>query len=127
MRLTLRHALAAVITCTLNACSGNEADPASPGPGIEQKLHVSLSAHVDTIPESTSKTFTARVTDQTGFLKSVPVTWSSSDPNVASVASGNVTGVTPGTAWVVASVTGARDSVHVVVTTNDLTCLLYTF
>ena len=121
MRLTLRHALAAVITCTLNACSGNEADPASPGPGIEQKLHVSLSAHVDTIPESTSKTFTARVTDQTGFLKSVPVTWSSSDPNVASVASGNVTGVTPGTAWVVASVTGARDSVHVVVTTNDLT------
>jgi uncharacterized protein YjdB len=119
MRLTLRHVFA-LVTFTLAACSGNEPDPASPGPGTDQKLILSLSAHVDTIPESTSKTFTARITDQTGFLKSVPVTWTSTDPNVASVASGYVTGVAPGDAWVIASITGARDSVHVVVIQNDL-------
>ena len=120
MRLTLRHVLAAV-TFTLAACSGNEPTPAAPGPSTDPKLTLSLSAHVDTIPESTTKAFTARVTDQTGFLKSVPVTWASTDPNVASVTGGQVTGVTPGAAWVVASVTGARDSVRIIVIQNELT------
>jgi uncharacterized protein YjdB len=80
-----------------------------------------LSTNVDTIPESTSKTFTARVTDQTGFLKSVPVTWTSTDANIATVSNGYVTGVTPGVALIVASTSGAADTAQVVVTANELT------
>jgi hypothetical protein len=114
MRLTLRHVFAAV-TFALSACSGNDWTLEAPNPGSQQKLFVELSAQFDTIPESTSKTYTARVTDQTGFLKAVPITWSSTDPNVVSVSGGNVTGVSPGVAFIIAAASGAADSAHVVV------------
>ena len=75
MRCTrLRHLAAVVISAgTVAACSDNST-PQATSPNEESKLVVTLSVHADTIPQSLSKTISARVTDQTGLLKLAPIT-----------------------------------------------------
>lgn len=77
---------AAAAILALVACSNDESDPSqSVGPNPEQRLTLILSADTDSVPEATSKPLTARVTDQTGLLKSVPISWRSTDPTIVSV------------------------------------------
>jgi hypothetical protein len=97
MRLTLRH-VAAVSSFFLAACSGNDVTPAeSTNPGNE-RLVLALSSEADTVPEATTKQLSARVTDQLGMLKTASITWTSTDPDIASVSNGAVTGVSRGVA-----------------------------
>ncbi|HEX6315117.1 MAG TPA: Ig-like domain-containing protein, partial [Gemmatimonadaceae bacterium] len=120
MRLTHRHGLAVVISLLAAACSDSEPSPASTGPGTDTRLILTLSAETDTIPESTSKRLTARVTDQTGFVQAATVSWRSTDPGIASVSDGLVTGVSRGVASIIASTTGAADTARIVVSENDI-------
>lgn len=120
MRLTHRL-IFAVVAFVLSACSGNEPSSSlSTNPGSE-KLVLTLSANTDTIPEATSKTLTARVTDQTGVVRPATVAWRSTDVNIATVANGLITGVAQGVASVIASTAGAADSALIVVTENGVT------
>jgi len=120
MRMTLRH-LAAVTTLVLSAaCKGDEVNPATTGPNDDSRLTLVLSSETDSVPEGSSKQLIARVTDQSGNLQATNVTWSSTDPNVASVSNGTVTGVSLGEASIIAYAKGAADTALVVVTPNDL-------
>ena len=120
MRFTHRL-VPVVVTSFLAACSGNDAPPAgSTGPHNDSTLIVSLSAQTDTVPEATTKQLTARVTDQTGFLKAVPLSWSSTDPSIATVSNGLVTGMSQGTTSIIASTTGGADTAQIVVTENGV-------
>ena len=120
MRLSHRLVLASAVFAA-TACSGNEPHSSiGTDPGNETKLILALSAEADTIPESTSKTLTARVTDLTGLVRPATVTWSSTNPGVASVANGVVTGVSIGTASIIASTTGAADTADIFVSENDI-------
>ncbi|HWP69976.1 MAG TPA: Ig-like domain-containing protein, partial [Gemmatimonadaceae bacterium] len=83
-------------------------------------MTLSLSANADTIPESTSKLLTARVTDQNGLPKAATIAWSSTDPNIVTVSNGLVTAVARGVASIVASTDGAADTAQILVTENDL-------
>lgn len=123
MHRTLRHIVAAAVTFAgIVACSDADSSPSeSVGPNTEPKLVVTLSTHLDTVPEITSKPIEARVTDQSGLLKSAPVTWSSTDPAVASVNAGMITGVAPGTAMIIAAAGTDADTARIVVTPNELT------
>jgi uncharacterized protein YjdB len=119
MRLTLRH-VAAVSSFFLAACSGNDVTPAeSTNPGNE-RLVLALSSEADTVPEATTKQLSARVTDQLGMLKTASITWTSTDPTIATVSEGAVTGVRRGVASIIASTSGAADTALIVVTENDL-------
>src|SRR5688500_15277205 len=118
MRGTFRHVAAAVSIIGIAACSDNSTLESTSPPG-EEKLSVVLSVHTDTIPESSSTSITARVTNQTGALKLVPVDWRTSDASVASVSAGTITGVTPGSAMIIASAGGGADSALIVVTRRE--------
>jgi uncharacterized protein YjdB len=118
MRGTFRHVAAAVSIIGIAACSDNSTLESTSPPG-EEKLSVVLSVHTDTIPESSSTLITARVTNQTGALKLVPVDWRTSDASVASVSAGTITGVTPGSAMIIASAGGGADSALIVVTRRE--------
>ena len=119
MRTTLRRIAAAALTILGIACS--DQDPSgSTSPNGQSKLYVVLSVESDTFPEGTTTQVSARVTDQTGILKLVPVTWISTDPAVASVSGGTITGVSAGTAMVIASAGGGADSAQIVVTPSEL-------
>ena len=120
MRLTLRHVAAVTALVLTAACKGDEVDPTTTGPGAESRLSLVLSAETDTVPEASSKLLTARVTDQLGKLQAANITWSSTDPNIASVSNGTVTGVSLGEASIIASTKGAADTALIVVTQNDL-------
>ncbi len=120
MRVTLRHVAAAVSVIGIAACSDtNTLESTTPnGAG---KLSVVLSVQADTIPESLSKSITARVTNQAGALQLVPVEWKTSDASVASVSVGTITGVSAGTAMIIASAGGGADSATIVVTPREYT------
>jgi uncharacterized protein YjdB len=120
MRVTLRHVAAAVSVIGIAACSDKNTLE-STIPNGDGKLSVVLSVHADTIPQSLSKFITARVTDQTGALKLVPVEWKTSDASVASVSGGTITGVGAGTAMIIASAGGGADSASIVVTPKEYT------
>jgi len=120
MHVTLRHVAAAVSVIGIAACSDNSTLESTSPPG-EEKLSVVLSVHTDTIPESLSKSITARVTDESGALKMVPVEWKTSDASVASVSFGTITGVGPGTAMIIASAGGSADTASIVVTPREYT------
>lgn len=119
MRTTLRRITATALSILGIACS--DSDPAgSASPSGQSKLYVVLSVESDTVSEGSSKLVSARVTDQTGLLKLVPVTWTSTNPAVASVSGGTITGVSTGTATVIASVGSGADSAQIVVTPSEL-------
>ncbi len=121
MRTTPRRLAAAAVTIfAIAACSDSDSTE-STSPNGESKLFVVLSAVADTIPESTTKSISARVTDQTGLLRLVPISWRSSDPAVASVSGGTITGVGPGIAMVIASAGSGADSAIIVVTPKEHT------
>lgn len=116
MSTTLRHIAAAAVTIFgIAACSYSDSG-GSTSPPSESKTYVVLSVHTDSVRATTSKQISARVTDQTGLLKLVPVSWKSSDPSVAMVSEGIVTGIAPGTALVVASAGDGADTARIVVT-----------
>ena len=120
MRMTLRH-VAVVTTLTLAAaCKGDEVSPATTGPDDPSRLTLELSSQTDTVPEGSSKQLTARLTDQKGNLQSATITWSSTDPNIASVSNGVVTGVALGEASIIAYAKGAADTAQIAVTQNEL-------
>ena len=119
--LTIRQIAAVTVTVLgIAACTDNST-PDSTSPNNDERLSVVLSVVTDTIPESLSKAITARVTDQAGVLKLVPVTWKSSDASVASVSAGTVTGVSAGTAMIIASVGSGADSATIIVTPKEYT------
>ena len=115
--LTLRQ-LAAVTVLGIAACSDNSS-PEATSPNEDTRLSVALSVETDTITVSLSKTISARVTDQTGALTLAPVTWKSSDASVASVSAGTITGVSAGTAMIIASAGSGADSALIVVTPKE--------
>ena len=117
--LTLRQIAAVTIAgFGIAACTDNST-PEATSPNEESRLIVALSVETDTIPESLSKSISARVTDQTGALKLAPVTWKSSNASVASVSAGTITGVSAGTAMIIASVGSGADSALIVVTPKE--------
>src|SRR6187401_572926 len=116
MRLTLRHVAAVVFV--LAACSGDDTN--STAPNSDSRLTLSLSANADTIPESTSKLLTARVTDQDGLPKAATIAWSSTDPNIVTASKGLATAVARGVASVVATTAGAADPTQTAHAGNDL-------
>jgi uncharacterized protein YjdB len=119
---SLRHALLTAAAAFLTACTSSDATPVgSTTNPSETRLFLVLSSQVDTVPEATSRPVVARVTDAQGVLKSAHVSWLSTDPAVATVSAGIIAGIAPGTAKVIASTTGAADTVDVVVTPNELT------
>ena len=120
MRLTLRHVAVVTSMVFAAACKGDEVTPETTGPNADSRLTLVLSAQTDTVPEASTKLLSARVTDQTGNLQAATITWSSTDPNIASVSNGTVTGVSLGEASIIASTKGAADTALIVVTQNDL-------
>ncbi|HEX9565321.1 MAG TPA: Ig-like domain-containing protein [Gemmatimonadaceae bacterium] len=117
---TLRSAMLAAATFAIAACGSDDQSPVDSAVPAESRLVVVLSSQLDTVPEATSTTLIARVTDVSGILKSAAVTWISTDPAVVSVASGLVTGVAPGAANVIASTGAVSDTARIVVTPNEL-------
>ena len=110
--------LAVLATAALvSSCKGD--DPVESRLG-ESQLIVLLSTQLDSIPEATSKSLTARVMDASGVLKSDPITWRSTNPEVAAVSAGLVTGVSAGVADVIASAGTAADTARIVVTPNEI-------
>lgn len=67
------------------------------------------------ISQNEAKTVNATVSNSTSR-----VSWSSSNPNVATVNNGVITGINPGTATVTASINGASSSVNVIVNSNSI-------
>jgi uncharacterized protein YjdB len=119
---TLRNVILTAATAFLAACSSSDATPVgSSNTPTEARLFLVLSSQVDTVPEATSKPVVARVTDAQGIMKSAPISWLSTNPAVATVNGGLISGVAPGQAKVIASTTGAADTVDIVVTPNELT------
>jgi uncharacterized protein YjdB len=113
-------AAAALTIFAIAACTDSDSLK-STSPHGESKLFVALSVDAETILESTSITISARVTDQAGFVQLAPVTWKSSNPSVASVSGGTITGVAPGTAMVIASAGTGADSAIIQVTAKEYT------
>ncbi len=101
---------AAMALFALTACTGDDEVPTRSVQRTAPSLEVSPKA--TTLEVGGSKQLTAVVRDGAGNVISVPVTWSSSDPQVVSVtATGLVTAVAPGNGSVIASAeNGARNS-----------------
>jgi uncharacterized protein YjdB len=116
MRTTTLHVAAAVTILTVAIACRDYDSVGSISPTGEPKLYVSLSVDTDTVLAGTSKPITARVTDQTGQALLVPVSWSTSDPAIASVNRGQIIGVSAGVATLIASAGSAADSALIVVT-----------
>jgi uncharacterized protein YjdB len=120
MRSTnLRHIAAVAVTVLGFIACSDSSSPESTSPNAESKLFVTLSVQSDTIAETHSTSISARVTDQTGFVKAVPVQWKSSDASVASVIAGTVTGVSAGSAMIIAFAGSAADTALIVVTPRE--------
>ena len=115
---TLRHAVAVATIFGIAACT-DTSTPDSTSPNGNERLSVVLSVHTDTIPESSTKSLTARVTDQAGLLRLVPVTWKTSDAAIASVSGGTITGVGAGSTMVIASIGTDADTATIVVTPKE--------
>lgn len=103
-----------------SGCGGGEpgsATPTLPGPTAAEPAAVELSARTVTAYRGRTAMLTAAVKDGRGAtLPGARVTWSSSDPTVASVdASGLVRAVAVGVAIVRATSGAAADSAHVTV------------
>jgi trimeric autotransporter adhesin len=118
MRTTPLHVAAAVAILAIAACRDYE-PVASTNPIEEATQRVVLSVNADTVLEGTSKPISARVVDQRGKELLVPVSWSTSDPAIASVNRGQIIGVSAGAATIIASTGSAADTAYVIVTPLD--------
>lgn len=88
------------------------------GNGIAAAL--TLTPPTQTVPAGTGATYTAAVTDLHGNVLTVPITWSSSDPSIASVdANGVVTTYRPGTVTITATAERVSATATLIVTAND--------
>ena len=115
----LRFVIGIAATFTAAAC-GNETSPVD-STEPRNSLTVRLSTELDTVPQATSHTLVARVTDAVGILQPAStVAWASVNPEIASVAGGVVTGVAVGTTRVIASASGAADTAMIVVTEDEV-------
>ena len=105
---------------TITARAGNRAASVSVTVSPTPVGSVSVSPAQASIPAGTTIQLTAEVKDAGGkVLDGRPVTWSSSDTDIATVsASGLVTGVAPGKATITAASDGKSGSAQVTITTS---------
>jgi uncharacterized protein YjdB len=110
-RISVR-ALPGALLLIMVIAAGCADDPSGPT-GVGSVELVQRAADLE-IGETT--TFDAKVLDLRGRPATAQITWSSSDPTVATVApGGSVAGVSAGTAWITARTAEKRDSAKVTV------------
>ena len=108
----------------LAACSKDATENQNPPPPTD-RLTVTLTPDRDSILFGTTRQFSAKVTNQFGIERSVPVDWSSANAAVASVTStGLVTAVGAGSVQIVAGVTGHADTALVTVYGSQIPLLI---
>jgi len=111
---------------TITATSEVKSDAASLTVTLVPVATVTVEPSTATVPSGSTTTLTARVTAQNGgVLTDRVVTWSSSDPSVATVSSTGVvsavvTGALVGTATITASIEGKSGSASVTVTVGPI-------
>ncbi|MFN8574349.1 MAG: Ig-like domain-containing protein [Gemmatimonadaceae bacterium] len=125
MHLMLHRARALVVGGLIGvvACSGDQKLGVAPdphGPDAQAKYVVSVTPKRDSLPVGLSRKLAAQVVDAAGAAQSVPVDWASLEPQIATVASGVVTSLSPGTAEIVARYGTAADTAVIVVTTETV-------
>jgi uncharacterized protein YjdB len=86
----------------------------------DEELVLTLSVERDTLVPGASRLLVARVTNKAGAPRLAPVAWSSSNPEVASVAGGAVTAVGTGEALIIARSGGVSDTATIIVPAVEL-------
>jgi uncharacterized protein YjdB len=104
-------------TVTITAKSETKSGTSAVTVTLAAVASVTLQPSVDTVSQNQSTTFTVTLKDADGnVLTGRSVTWSSSDPSVATMAGGTATGVAPGTATITATSEGKIGTATLVVT-----------
>ncbi len=99
------------------ACSGSDAGNAtSPPPAPVEQLVVSITPRVDSLLLGATRQLSATVKTTTGLDRSVPVTFSSLSPDVATISGASVTAIAIGEARIVARAGTATDTARLIVT-----------
>ena len=108
----------------ITACGTSDANPTQnpPPPPVADRLTVTLTPEQDSIALGTTRLFAAKVTNQYGVERSVPVDWASSNAAVATISpAGLATAVSGGSVLLIASISGHADTALVTVFgTEDL-------
>ena len=108
--------VSAVLVAGIAACAGDSTDP-----GPDNGSSIAISPGVLTLNVGGRGTLSATVRDAAGAVVSTPVTWVTRNPLVAAIDNGgSVTGIAVGQTMAVATASGKRDSVLVIVL-DDLT------
>ena len=117
MKMTAKQALAVVVMMGAMGCGGGDSTPTSPttAPTVTGLSVTGL----DAIRTSFFANFTAQSTMSDGSTQTVTAVWTSSSPDVASVAAnGDVSGINNGTATITATYQGRSASRPVRVVSN---------
>ncbi len=127
--VTLRRRWCAIASMTLlTACGGGghpAAPPAPPAPPAVASVGVEPGAL--TLEVGRSSTLTATARDASGStLAGRAMAWSSSAPEIVSVASGTLTAVAPGTATITASSEGRSGTASITVVTRPVASVVVT-
>ena len=113
----LEQLLIAGLTVGIAACGSSDANPTqNPPPPIADRLSITLTPESDSIQSGATRLFAARVTNQFGVERTVPVDWASSNTAVATIGpTGLATAVSAGSVQLIASITGHADTALVTV------------
>jgi len=108
------------IGCALALVACSDTGSSDRATGLGTRLVVSVSPRIDTVVVGATRQLSASVTDGSGALQNMPVSWSTTAPAIASVStSGIVSAVAPGTAQIVASSGASADSATIVVRATE--------
>ncbi len=95
----------------------SDRSPASPPPTTTTDvLSITITPKGDSVLVGATRTFQSRVVNQFGAERAVNVSWSSTDPSIASIAGdGTVTGLAAGSTQIVAGVGASADTANLLV------------
>ena len=118
MEMTAKQALIVVAAVVAVGCGGGDSTPTSPTPATPTVTGLTVTG-LDTIRTNFFANFTAQSTMSDGSTQTVTPAWSSTNPEVASVAAnGDVSGISNGTATITATYQGRSASRPVRIVAN---------
>ncbi len=115
-RSLVRTLLCASMSLAGAACSSSDSAGVSTPPSqIPDVLHIAITPQLDSALLGTSKELHATVVDQTGATRNTAISWTSSNPAVASLSGSTLTALAPGETKIFARAGNAVDSARIVI------------